>query len=65
MISKRIELEKDFYKNELLKMGYFKTPEGRQLYELSLTELEQIYEIEKRRLEFLKIDVEKDENVWF
>lgn len=38
-----IEIQKDFYKSELLKMGYFKTPEGLQLYELSLSQLENIY----------------------
>lgn len=38
-----IEHQKDFYKSELLNMGYFKTPDNRQLYELSLEELERIY----------------------
>lgn len=51
LLAKRVELEKDFYKNELLKMGYFKTPDGIQLYELTLSELIQIYENEKYRLE--------------
>lgn len=37
------EAQKDFYKFELLKLGYFKTPEGLQLYELSLEELKAIY----------------------
>ncbi|USK66282.1 Fur-regulated basic protein FbpA [Peribacillus frigoritolerans] len=49
VLRKRVELEKDFYKNELLKMGYFKTPEGLQLYELTLSELEDIYKAEKAR----------------
>ena len=44
ILAKRVALEKDFYKNQLLKMGYFKTPDGKQLYELTLSELEQIYE---------------------
>ncbi|HFK2719065.1 TPA: Fur-regulated basic protein FbpA [Escherichia coli] len=44
LLAKRVELEKDFYKNELLKIGYYKTPDGKQLYELTLTELQQIYE---------------------
>jgi hypothetical protein len=39
----------DYYKSELLNMGYFKTPCGKQLYELTLTELEQVYENEKCR----------------
>lgn len=43
-LRRAIEHQKDFYKNELLNMGYFKTPDGKQLYELTLTELEQIYE---------------------
>ncbi|MGE7766641.1 Fur-regulated basic protein FbpA [Peribacillus sp. NPDC096540] len=48
-LRQRVELEKDFYKNELLNMGYFKTPEGLQLYELTLSELEDIYKAEKAR----------------
>ncbi|MGW6431762.1 Fur-regulated basic protein FbpA [Peribacillus butanolivorans] len=35
-LNKSIVLQRDFYKSELLRMDYFKTPEGRQLYELSL-----------------------------
>lgn len=45
-----IEHQKDFYKSELLRMGYFKTPDKKQLYELSLAELESIYLSEKARL---------------
>lgn len=41
------ELRKDYVKNQLLNLGYFKTPDGKQLYELTLSELEQIYENEK------------------
>lgn len=41
--------QKDFYKSELLDMGYFKTPDGRQLYELTLIELEAIYRREKAK----------------
>ncbi|BCB04762.1 Fur-regulated basic protein FbpA [Bacillus sp. KH172YL63] len=48
-LRKGIEAKMDFYKSELLKMGYFKTPDGSQLYELTLTELEQVYENEKAR----------------
>lgn len=44
-----IEHQKDFYKSELLDMGYFKTPDGKQLYELSLRDLESIYSKEKAR----------------
>lgn len=45
------EQKKDLLKNELLSLGYFKTPDGLQLYELNLQELEQIYQNEKRRSE--------------
>lgn len=38
-----VEQRKDFLKDELLRVGYFKTPEKKQLYELTLTELEDIY----------------------
>lgn len=38
-----IERKKDEIKAQLLKMGYFKTPDGRQLYELSLDELDEIF----------------------
>lgn len=48
-LKKSIEQQKDFYKSELLEMGYFKTPEGKQLYELSLPELESIYSKEKAK----------------
>lgn len=48
-LEKSIELQKDFYKAELLNMGYFKTPDNKQLYELSLSELEHIYSKGKLR----------------
>lgn len=38
-----VEQRKDELKNELFKYGYFKTPDGKQLYELNLSELEQIH----------------------
>lgn len=38
-----VEQRKDELKEKLLKMGYFKHPDGRQLYELSLSELEKAY----------------------
>ena len=44
-----IEYQRDFYKSELLSMGYFKTPDKRQLYELSLDELKSIYHSQKRK----------------
>lgn len=46
-LKESIEQQKDFYKSKLLEMGYFKTPEGKQLYELSLRDLEYIYFKEK------------------
>lgn len=46
-----IERQQDFLKSELLKMGYFKTPDGKQLYELTVSELQEIYENEKCRQE--------------
>lgn len=48
-LNKSIELQRDFYKSGLLNMGYFKTPDNRQLYELTLSELEEIYKAEKAR----------------
>ena len=33
-----------YYRSELLKMGYFKTPDGLQLYELDISKLQEIYE---------------------
>ncbi|TFV09258.1 Fur-regulated basic protein FbpA [Bacillus stratosphericus] len=38
-----LERKKDEIKAQLLKMGYLKTPDGRQLYELSLDELDGIF----------------------
>ncbi|AZV42722.1 Protein of unknown function (DUF3940) [Peribacillus asahii] len=51
-LNKAIVIQKDFFKAELLNMGYFKTPDGRQLYELSLRDLEHIYQKEKARLRY-------------
>jgi hypothetical protein len=48
-LKESIEHQKDFYKSELLDMGYFKTPGGKQLYELSLRDLEDIYLKEKAK----------------
>lgn len=38
-----IEQQKDDLKAKLINLGYFKTPDGRQLYELTYQELENIY----------------------
>lgn len=43
-----IEQRKDELKEKLLALGYFKTAEGKQLYELSLSELEKAYKTIKR-----------------
>jgi hypothetical protein len=39
-----IQHMEDYYRGELLKMGYFKTPNGLQLYELDISKLQEIYE---------------------
>lgn len=38
-----IEQQKDDLKAKLINLGYFKTPDNRQLYELTYEELENIY----------------------
>ena len=42
-LSRAVEQRKDLLKNELFRYGYFKTPDNKQLYELTLSELEQIH----------------------
>lgn len=37
-----LDQEKDELKYQLIQLNYFKTPEGKQLYELSLEELQSI-----------------------
>ena len=44
MAFNEIERKKDELKEKLLKMGYFKNPDGRQLHEIGLEELRIIYE---------------------
>lgn len=44
-----IEQKKDDLKTELIKLNYFKTQDGRQLYELEIDELKEIYENEKAK----------------
>lgn len=48
MAFNEIEQRKDELKEKLLSLGYFKTDEGKQLYELSLSELEKAYKTIKR-----------------
>ncbi|MGI8380438.1 Fur-regulated basic protein FbpA [Priestia megaterium] len=43
LLREAVEQRKDELKNELLRRGYFKTSDKRQLYELTLSELEDIY----------------------
>ncbi|MRX54810.1 Fur-regulated basic protein FbpA [Bacillus idriensis] len=38
-----VEQRKDELKSELMRYGYFKTPDGKQLYELTLSDLEEIH----------------------
>jgi hypothetical protein len=38
-----VEERKEYLKNELMKLDFFKTPEGKQLYELNLSELERLH----------------------
>lgn len=38
-----LEQEKDDLKAKLINLGYFKTPDNRQLYELTYQELKNIY----------------------
>lgn len=54
MLAERIRLEEDYYRSELLKMEYYKTPDGKQLWELNHSELEQIYENERFKSESKK-----------
>ncbi|CAG9620857.1 Fur-regulated basic protein FbpA [Sutcliffiella rhizosphaerae] len=42
-LSRAVEQRKDYLKAELMKYGYFNTSDGKQLYELNLSELEQIH----------------------
>lgn len=49
ILSQAVKHREDEIKNKVFKLGYFKTPDNKQLYELNLTELEQIYENEKCR----------------
>lgn len=50
-LRRAIEQQKDFYKSKLLNMGYSRTPDGKQLIDLTVSELQQIYENEKQRFE--------------
>jgi polyhydroxyalkanoate synthesis regulator phasin len=40
ILNQAVEERKKHLIDQLMKYGYFKTPEGKQLYELTLTELE-------------------------
>jgi len=43
LLAKAVRQRQSYLINELVRYGYFKTSNGRQLYELSLTELEQVH----------------------
>lgn len=43
LLAKAVRQRQDYLINELMRYGYFKASTGRQLYELSLTELEQVH----------------------
>ena len=43
------EQKKDEIKTKLINLNYFKTPDGKQLYELTLSELEETYKAQKQR----------------
>ncbi|PEE43865.1 Fur-regulated basic protein FbpA [Priestia megaterium] len=43
LLAKYVRQRQDYLINELMRYGYFKSSNGRQLYELSLTELEQVH----------------------
>ncbi|KSU89830.1 Fur-regulated basic protein FbpA [Priestia flexa] len=43
LLKQAVEQRCAYLINELMRYGYFKTPAGKQLYELSLTELEMIH----------------------
>ncbi len=46
----RKALDEDYFRSELLKLGFYKTQDGRQLYELDLDELQQFYEDERLKV---------------
>jgi len=43
LLAKAVRQRQNYLINELVRYGYFKSSNGRQLYELSLTELEQVH----------------------
>ena len=54
-----IQHKMDFLKSELLKMGYSRTLDRKKLADLTLTELEQIYENVKCQYEVITLEKEK------
>jgi hypothetical protein len=54
LLNKAVDQKKDDLKVELFKLGYHTTPDGKQLVDLTLTELEQIYENERFRANYNK-----------
>jgi len=43
LLAKAVRQRQNYLINELVRYGYFKASNGRQLYKLSLTELEQVH----------------------
>ncbi|MEQ7806178.1 Fur-regulated basic protein FbpA [Priestia aryabhattai] len=43
------EQKTDEIKTKLINLNYFKTPNGKQLYELTLSELKEIYQTQKQK----------------
>lgn len=55
-----LEQKKDELKFQLIQLNYFKTPEGKQLYELSLDELQSILnEVKKNESNGRVLRIEK------
>ncbi|MFC3885851.1 Fur-regulated basic protein FbpA [Bacillus songklensis] len=43
MLNQAIQMRKNYLIDQLIEAGYTKMVDGRQLYELTLTELEEVY----------------------
>ncbi|WP_078410085.1 Fur-regulated basic protein FbpA [Priestia abyssalis] len=43
LLNQAVQMRKEYLINQLIEVGYTKTADGRQLYELTLTELEVVY----------------------
>ncbi|HWO95816.1 MAG TPA: Fur-regulated basic protein FbpA [Bacillus sp. (in: firmicutes)] len=43
LLNQAVQMRKEYLINQLIEVGYTKMADGRQLYELTLTELEAVY----------------------